>query len=40
MTNNPISDLEIRIFRREDSGYPVELTLAGQQELPRGYTLY
>jgi hypothetical protein len=30
-------DLEIRIFRREDRGYPVEITLGGQQEFPRGY---
>lgn len=32
------SDLEIRIFQRlEGHGYPVELTLAGEQEFPRGY---
>ncbi|MDY0019460.1 MAG: hypothetical protein RBT47_05600, partial [Anaerolineae bacterium] len=30
-------DLEIRIFQRVDRGYPVEITLAGQQEFPRGY---
>ena len=30
-------DLEIRILHRDESGYPVELTLAGQRELARGY---
>lgn len=30
-------DLEIRIFARTENGYPVELTLGGQQEFPRGY---
>ena len=30
-------DLEIRIFAREENGYPVEITLGGQQEYPRGY---
>ncbi|MBN2002674.1 MAG: CHAT domain-containing protein [Anaerolineae bacterium] len=30
-------DLELRIFRLEDHTYPVELTLAGQQEFPRGF---
>jgi hypothetical protein len=30
-------DLEIRIFQREKSGYPVELTLGEEQEFPRGY---
>ena len=30
-------DLEIRIFRRTGDGYPVEITLGGQQEFPRGY---
>ena len=29
-------DLEIRIFQQGDAGYPVEITLAGQQEFPRG----
>ncbi len=38
MSKAAISDLEIRIFQRlEGQGYPVELTLAGQQEFPRGY---
>jgi hypothetical protein len=31
------ADLEIRILERRDSGYPVELTLDGEQEFPRGY---
>lgn len=31
------TDLEIRLFPLEPQGYPVELTLAGQQEFPRGY---
>jgi len=30
-------DLEIRIFQRRDEGYPVEMTLGGQQEFTRGY---
>ena len=30
-------DLEIRILQRVDQGYPVEMTLGGQQEFPRGY---
>jgi hypothetical protein len=30
-------DLEIRIFRRRDEGYPVEITLGGQQEFSQGY---
>ncbi len=30
-------DLEIRIFGLEERGYPVEITLDGQQEFPRGY---
>ncbi|MFP4396347.1 MAG: CHAT domain-containing protein [Anaerolineales bacterium] len=32
-------DLEIRIFRAYDKqqGYPVEITLSGEQEFPRGY---
>lgn len=31
-------DLELRLFPRvEEKGYPVEITLAGQQEFPRGY---
>jgi hypothetical protein len=35
--DKPVNDLELRLFRLEDHGYPVELTLAGQQEFPRGY---
>ena len=30
-------DLEIRIFPHRDGGYPVEITLGGQQEFPRGH---
>jgi len=40
MTNHTIDehlDLEIRIFQRRDEGYPVEMTLGGEQEFPRGY---
>ena len=36
-TDERLADLEIRIFRRDDVGYPVEITLNGQQEFPRGY---
>ena len=32
-----LADLEIRIFERREPGYPVELTLDGQQEFKRGY---
>ena len=31
------ADLEIRLLRRWPEGYPVEITLSGQQEFPRGY---
>ena len=31
------ADLEIRLLRRWPDGYPVEITLSGQQEFPRGY---
>ena len=31
------TDLEIRILQKHDQGYPVEITLGGQQEFPRGY---
>ncbi len=36
---SPLSfaDLEIRLFAREERGYPVEFTLNGEQEFPRGY---
>ena len=41
MTNHAadeqFTDLEIRIFGRQDEGYPVEITLGGQQEFPRGH---
>ncbi len=40
MENNDLHapvDLEIRIFSAQDEGYPVEITLADQQEFPRGY---
>ena len=30
-------DLEIRIFPRQKSGYPVEITLGGEQEFQRGW---
>ena len=36
-SNNDFTDLEIRIFQRQDQGYPVEITLGGQQEFPRGF---
>ncbi|MBN1875600.1 MAG: CHAT domain-containing protein [Anaerolineae bacterium] len=36
-TEKPLVDLEIRIFAAQDEGYPVEITLSGQQEFPRGY---
>jgi len=40
MTNDvaggQFEDLEIRIFPRQGEGYPVEITLGGQQEFPRG----
>ncbi|MCP4592942.1 MAG: hypothetical protein GY842_19575, partial [bacterium] len=31
------ADLEIRIFEQTDDSYPVEITLGGQQEFPRGH---
>ncbi len=39
MTNTSdkqLTDLEIRIFQCRDEGYPVEITLGGQQEFPPG----
>ncbi len=38
MTNTqPYADLEIRILERQDAGYPVEITLNGDQHFPRGF---
>ncbi|MBN1876695.1 MAG: CHAT domain-containing protein [Anaerolineae bacterium] len=37
MANEHFDDLEIRVFARQEEGYPVEITLGGQQEFPRGY---
>lgn len=34
---NRFADLEIRILPRREQGYPVEITLDGQQEFPQGY---
>ena len=39
MADEHFTDLEIRIFSLQDAGYPVELTLEGQQEFPRGYLM-
>jgi hypothetical protein len=36
-TKNGFADLEVRIFPRREQGYPVEITLEGEQEFPRGY---
>ncbi len=36
-TDDLFLDLEIRIFQKQDAGYPVEITAGGQQEFPRGY---
>jgi hypothetical protein len=36
-THEIFVDLEIRIFQRQEKGYPVEVTMGGQQEYPRGY---
>jgi hypothetical protein len=33
-TADAFTDLEIRIFQKQDQGYPVEITLGGQQEFP------
>jgi tetratricopeptide (TPR) repeat protein len=35
--DNSFSDLEIRILQKLPEGYPVEITLGGQREFPRGY---
>lgn len=37
MPNINFIDLEIRIFKRDPFGYPVEIRVEGQQELGRGY---
>ena len=43
MTNHTVDEhlvgLEIRIFASDEraAGYPVEITLGGQQEFPRGH---
>jgi hypothetical protein len=36
-TIESFTDLEIRIFQKQEQGYPVELTLGGQLEFPRGF---
>jgi hypothetical protein len=36
-TADIFTDLEIRIFQKQEQGYPVEMTLGGQQEFPRGF---
>jgi hypothetical protein len=36
-TGDSFTDLEIRVFQKQDQGYPVEITLGGQQEFPRGF---
>ncbi|CAG0931850.1 hypothetical protein TFLX_02316 [Thermoflexales bacterium] len=36
-TAGTFTDLEIRIFQKQEQGYPVEITLGGQQEFPRGF---
>lgn len=37
MREDTLTELEIRILQRQDEGYPVEITLGGQREFPRGY---
>jgi tetratricopeptide (TPR) repeat protein len=37
MSEASFIDLEIRIMQKVDEGYPVEITLGGQREFPRGY---
>ena len=37
MPHDPFVDLEIRIQQTQAEGYPIEITLAGQQEFPRGF---
>jgi tetratricopeptide (TPR) repeat protein len=37
MIDEPFVDLEIRIQQKLPEGYPVEITLGGEQEFPRGF---
>jgi tetratricopeptide (TPR) repeat protein len=37
VTGKQFVDLEIRIFPRQDEGYPVELVLGGEEHFPRGH---
>ncbi len=37
MPDNSFTDLEIRILQKLPEGYPIEMTLGGQQEFPRGH---
>jgi hypothetical protein len=36
-SQSTFTDLEVRIFQRQDKRYPVEITLGSQQEFPRGF---
>jgi hypothetical protein len=38
-TADAFTDLEVRIFQKQEQSYPVEITLGGQQEFPRGFLL-
>ena len=35
--NKPYGDLEVRILKREEAGYPVEITLNHERQFKRGY---
>jgi len=37
LNTNTYADLELRILECQEAGYPVEITLAGGQEFPRGF---
>ena len=37
MPDNSFTDLEIRLLQKQAEGYPIEITLGGQQEFPRGH---
>ncbi|MEM7033308.1 MAG: CHAT domain-containing protein [Chloroflexota bacterium] len=37
MNQNLYADVEIRILEEQSEGYPVEITVNGEQEFPRGY---